>query len=291
MNVIVTITIVLLWFLLQAFQSQSVQTYAPITTTGEPGRCPSENEKEAVRQIISTNVSNLIVNLVAARKGIQQQQCGDGSWTRVAYLNMNDSLQQCPSTWGEYNSNGVRACGQLSRSGSSCDATFYGTGQQYSTVCGRVIGYQFNAPEGFYFNTLPIDSPYVEGVSITHGSPRNHIWSLAAGITGTYIRYSAICPCLTDNGHTGPSPPSFVGDNYYCESGYSGSGHPDEILYTDDPLWDGKNCEGTCCSNGKAPPWFRVDLPNRTSDSIEVRICQHKANVDTPIQLLELYIQ
>ena len=95
-------------------------------------------------------------------------------------------------------------------------------------------------------SNLPIDIPYVEGVSITHGSPCSHIWSLAAGVTETYIGYTAICPCLTDNGHTGPSPPSFVGDNYYCELGYSGSELPDRTLYTNDPLWDGMNCEGTC---------------------------------------------
>ena len=292
MNVLVAITLVLPWFLLQAFQGQSAQIYAPITTTGEPGSCPSEDERETVRQTISMSVSNVIANFVAAGNGKRQRQCGDGSWTQVAYLNMSDSSQQCPSTWREYNANGVRACGQLSRSISGCDATFYRTGQQYRKVCGRVIGYQFGAPEGFLFNTLPIDRPYVEGVSVTHGSPRNHIWSLAAGVTEAHIGYAAICPCLTDNGHTGPSPPSFVSDNYYCESGYSGSDHPDPILYTNDPLWDGKNCEGTCCSNGKSPPWFRVDLPNSTNDNIEVRICQHDPNnIDTPIQLLELYIQ
>ena len=285
MNVIVAITLVLPWFLLQAFQGQSAQTYAPVTTTGEPGSCPSEDERETVRQTISTNVSNVIANFVVGRINDLQRQCGDGLWTQVAYLNMSDSSQQCPSTWREYNTNGVRVCGQLSRSISGCDAPFYRTGQQYRKVCGRVIGYQLNAPEGFLFNTLPIDRPYVEGVSITHGSPCSHIWSLPAGVTEAHIGYMAICHCVTDNGHTGPSPPSFVGDNYYCESG---SDHPDPIH---DPLWDGKNCEGTCCSNGKSPPWFRVDLSNPTSDSIEVRICQHDANVDTPIQLLELYIQ
>ena len=69
MNVIVAITLILLWFLLQAFQSQSAQTYPPVTTTGEPGSCPSEDERETVRQIIHTNASNVIANFVAARNG------------------------------------------------------------------------------------------------------------------------------------------------------------------------------------------------------------------------------
>ena len=299
------VTLVLLWFLLKAFQGQSAQTYAPVTIAGEPGSCPSEDERETVRQIISTNVSNVIAKFVAARNRNITDHCGAGLWTQVAYLNMNDSAQQCPSTWREYNASGIRACGRLSRFTTGCDATFYKTGQRYKKVCGRVIGYQFYVPQGLVFSTLSINHPYVQGVSITHGSPRNHIWSLSAGVSKTFIRfpqtfigYTAICPCVTENGHTGPSPPSFVGDNYYCESGYSGSQlsdqilyTDDQILYTDDPLWDGKNCEGTCCSNGKSPPWFTVDLPNSTSDSIEVRLCQPDTESDTPIKLLELYIQ
>ena len=81
MNVVVTITLVILWFPLQAFQSQSAQTFAPLTTIGEPGSCPSEDERETLRQIICTNVSNVITNFVAAWNGNvndQQRQCGDG---------------------------------------------------------------------------------------------------------------------------------------------------------------------------------------------------------------------
>ena len=40
-------------------------------------------------------------------------------------------------------------------------------------------------------------------------------------------------------------------------------------------------------------PWFSVDLPDSTSDDIEVHICHNQATTDedSPIQLLELYIQ
>ena len=64
-------------------------------------------------------------------------------------------------------------------------------------------------------------------------------------------------------------------------------------LYSEDPLWDGEQCEGECCSNGKSPPWFSVELPNPTSDDIEVRICcgEGTQEDDTPIQLLEIYVQ
>ena len=87
-------------------------------------------------------------------------------------------------------------------------------------------------------------------------------------------------------------PQFFVGTNYYCESGYNGTSNPSSVLYSSDPLWDGSQCEseGSCCSTA---PWFTVDLVNSTSDDIEVRICAdyYEHEEDTPIHLLELYIQ
>ena len=62
---------------------------------------------------------------------------------------------------------------------------------------------------------------------------------------------------------------------------------------SEDPLLDGEQCEGQCCSNGKSPPWFSVELPNPTNDAIEVRICSREGTQqdDVPIQLLEIYVQ
>ena len=66
-------------------------------------------------------------------------------------------------------------------------------------------------------------------------------------------------------------------------------------LYSSDPLWDGEQCEGECCSNGKSPPWFSVELPNPTTDDIEVRICGYhrtaNAYGDVAVQELDIYIQ
>jgi hypothetical protein len=91
-----------------------------------------------------------------------------------------------------------------------------------------------------------------------------------------------------------------VGNNYYCETAYhddtAGTCFVTSMFFPDDPLWDGQQCddEGTCCTGANTPPWFSVDLPSPTSDDIEVRICgdeDTKYNEDTPIQLLEIYIQ
>ena len=101
----------------------------------------------------------------------------------------------------------------------------------------------------------------------------------------------ANCPYSDPPSHR-INPPSFVGDNYYCESGNSGSSYVDHHLHSSDPLWDGKQCEVDCCSNGKSPPWFSVELSNSTTDDIEVRIYNTEGTRDdTPIELLELYVQ
>ena len=58
-------------------------------------------------------------------------------------------------------------------------------GVQYSRVCGKVIGYQCEAPDAFIYYTeskATIDEEYVDGVSITHGPSGSctHIWTFAA---------------------------------------------------------------------------------------------------------------
>ena len=67
------------------------------------------------------------------------------------------------------------------------------------------------------------------------------------------------------------------------------------VLYPTDPLWDGKDCrrlEHACCDPPNLP-WFCKELPQSTTDNLEFRICgnQPLADEDTPIDLVQLYIQ
>ena len=59
----------------------------------------------------------------------------------------------------------------------------------------------------------------------------------------------------------------------------------------DDPLWDGAGCGpmSTCC----APPWFYKQLPQPTTDDIEMRVCRDEdaSNEDIAIEMVEIYIQ
>ena len=81
---------------------------------------------------------------------------------------------------------------------------------------------------------------------------------------------------------------------YYCESGNPNQEWVDQV-FSNDKLWDGEQCshEGTCCTGTNTPPWFSVNLGSPTSDDIEVRIMGSEStdNEDTPIELLEIYVQ
>ena len=72
-------------------------------------------------------------------------------------------------------------------------------GIQYSQVCGRIIGYQFGGTQAFRYviegNPQTINDPYVDGVSLTYGSPRQHIWTFAAAIDETTNNPFSICTC------------------------------------------------------------------------------------------------
>ena len=193
--------------------------------------------------------------------------CGnEGGWTRLAFLNMSDSTVNCPTGFRLYQSGGVRVCGRsVSGSGSCSSVQYPSNGISYSQICGRVIGYYYQTPDGIH--NRDINSYYVDGVSITRGSPRQHVWTLIGGY----------CPCPSN-----PSAP-FVGSNYFCESG------------TGDPLWDGQGCnaeESACCS---APDilWFHRDYNITTTDYIELRVCgdESTSNEDTPVSFYEIYVK
>ena len=119
---------------------------------------------------------------------------------------------------------------------------------------------------------------------MTHGSPRQHIWSFGGGLDEVNSAYA--CPCVTGS-TAGDCIPSFVGQNYFCEAGIP-------RFSCGDPLWDGQGCGPTSsCCTFNSPPWFNVTLSSPTTDDIEVRICGDEGigNEDTPIQLIELYVK
>ena len=216
---------------------------------------------------------------------------GTGGWRRVVYLNMTDPNTTCPSGWQLTNLS-RRICGRVNESDLSCDSvTFPVSGGDYTRVCGRIIAYQYRQPSAFggyndgYVTT--IDGPYADGVILTHGSPRQHIWTFVGGWT-EYPTEWYICPC---DANYNVSAPPFVDGDYFCESGRH-AWRDFNQFFPDDPLWDGDGCtaNSTCCSFNN-PPYFTKQLPSPTTDDVEARLCHRFDYDDTPIEFMELYVQ
>ncbi len=224
-----------------------------------------------------------------------------GPWTRIAHLNMSDPLQNCPIGFKLHEANGTRACGRpYTPSGSCIGIQFSSINLNYSEVCGRIKGYQFGSPDAIdtYYGAAEfnnISSYYADGISITQGYSRVHVWTLMAGLDEyavPAIGGNPFCPCAGNNS-TMHKIQYFVGNDYYCESGNSGKWEAVPIF--SDPLWDGEDCNGNeqnCCNASYLQPWFYKILP-ASDDYIELRVCadQSTDNEDVLFGEYELYIK
>ena len=107
---------------------------------------------------------------------------------------------------------------------------------------------------------------------------------------------SLYCPC--NNGST-VQVPSYVGNDYYCESGNSLPGTScitNMLEFPEDPLWDGQQCggvEGPCCTHPNMP-WFIKTLNETTTENIELRACGTNPfciGSGAALFLIEIYIR
>ena len=222
---------------------------------------------------------------------------GTRGWRRAVYLDMTDPHTTCPSGW---NMTGYskRTCGRNSSGLFTCDsATFPVSGGEYNRICGRIKAYQWGGTVAFYNYyhgyVTTIDGAYACGVSVTHGTLRNHIWTFVAGLSEGNPRSYQVCPC--DATCTISIPP-FMGNDYFCESGINERWDISRhfTLHPNDTLWDGEDClpSSTCCSQHN-PPYFTKQLPTPTTDDIEARICLFSPlqNSNIAVELVELYVQ
>ena len=226
--------------------------------------------------------------------------CGVRGVMRIAYLDTSVS-DTCPSNLTKYEVNGTIMCGRHNRT-VPCDSVYYPSrGVEYSNICGRAVGYSQKgiAVCGFWWSTaiaswdfISINDLYVSGVTITRGPcyDRTHVWTYAAGHSAT-VDDACNCPCAPN----GTAAPSFVGNNYFCESATKyeppvGDGHQ---WYTNYTLWQGNCYEGSNCCPNDGRPWFNVALFSPTNQDIEVRWCGYPGlnlygNVAT--EILELFV-
>ena len=255
------------------------------------------------RDHVNTNNSlvsfNTTTNPVSTFPPAATYTCGNESgWRRAVYLNMTDPNATCPTGW-QVTAYSKRTCGRVSTGKYSCDSAFFPvTGGEYSKVCGRILAYQAGSTRAFESSLnhviQTINSAYVDGVSVTYGIPREHIWTFASGWvnyrTPHSHHFNSVCPCAINrmiNIPYGIVP----GQDFFCESAIR-KPHMDAADYTvhySDPLWDAKNCYGQCCN--LRSPYFIKKLKNPTTNHIEARICLSKSYLysNIAVELIELY--
>ena len=212
-----------------------------------------------------------------------------GGWRRIVNVNISAG-DDCPGEWRKATQSGVSFCRVASDSSHKCSSASFSTnGIRYQRVCGRARGYQKGEGLGMhgYAYNYGIDRDYVSGLSITYSNNlRQHIWTYASG-RGEKISQKYSCPCTSKVAQ----PPSYVGNNYYCESTtwYYASGM---TYYFNDTLWDGVGCIDNCCDD-TTQPWFYRQLNQTIQNDIEVRICTGHgfSSGSTLIDQFELYIQ
>ena len=217
--------------------------------------------------------------------------CGPSNitgWARVGFLNLSDSTVDCPSRFQEQTStNGVRYCRRVEASSGCEEHIFQTNGLNFGRLCGRVTGIQIGTVDGFAPERLDdINNPYIDGVSLTYGNPRQHIWTFA----GYYSAIYPECPCSNGSMRI---PFDFIDQNYFCESGTNTDDFSETIVFDEDLLWDGKMCTNTeipCCNGA---PWFYRSLEATISENISFRLCsdQERMDEDMGFTLVEIYVQ
>ena len=222
-------------------------------------------------------------------------KCGilDINWSRIAYLDMTQPSARCPSSLTEHSNSltGQRACGRSSDQ--RCSSLIFPSQGKYSQVCGQVVGYESGSMDSFGPNRnddRTINDVYVEGISITHGNPRKHLWTYAVGLQEVAM-YNNCFECPRDRAdYRASCIPDFVGNDYYCETGWVSSFTNGRHVW-DDPLWDGKGCHLSTAHSCDRYGWFHKQV-NTTTDYIEVRLCANSGvnNEDVLAELIEIWV-
>ena len=219
-----------------------------------------------------------------------------GGWTTIFKLDTSKG-DSCPPGWIRLTTPGdlPKVVCRSANDASGCYSAIFATYNiTFNKICGKAEGYQKGSSDGFHStkaDTKSINDHYVEGLSITLGNPRKHVWTYAVGGSDDHNYPNSNCPCAAI---PGPDPPAFVGDHYYCESGNTGT-FANNVFYTSDMLWDGYGCfhaNNNCCTNPDMP-WFFRQFSRSMQDYLEVRICntQSFSDENVLVKSIELYIQ
>ena len=142
-------------------------------------------------------------------------KCGgiEGGWMQVVDVDMNKD-STCPAAWQTITTP-RRLC--IGSTTAGCASAHFSThGVSFEHICGQTKSYQKGYPDAFGASIKSIDKAYVDGISITLGSPRKHVWTYAVSHSDRYIKgvSNRLCAPVP-----GASPQDFIKDDYYYESG------------------------------------------------------------------------
>ncbi len=264
---------------------------------GRPGNCI--DLQNATSEVAAAHIRNYLENVANSslnnRLG-RPQNCGGTDWVIVADLNINDTSQTCPKAWQLITAGNLRGCRTL-EPGSCSSVVFHTGGLTYSQVCGRITAVQYGGPDAFsalFRDGQGLEGNYLDGISLTYGrhGSRMHIWSFTITSSLSSSTRSS-CPCIDSTRPWSEVIPSFIGNNYYCDTGNPTLATAKNQYYTDNPVWDGLGCSAnsTCCTANN-PPWFHTELTVPTSDPVEARLCTNaKRNENVVVTRLEMYVK
>ena len=285
-----------------------------LALSSEIGTCLEEHDEKTESDL--SDITDSVESKKETANAIQGfvHPCGGPGWQEVEIFDFRDSDTSCNDApiGSELTPSGSSerpyTCQIATAAPATCNTISFSVDGTYNRVCGRVKAYQLGTPNAFFqhtTNSLSINEAYLSGISITHGGElgnaagvlATHIWSFAAGATQSTADATIMdsrCPC-----DAGSSSPTFVGEDYFCESAIEEdiSGDMtqfDGTFFFRNCLWDGDGCadSSTCCSRIDHP-YFIKDLATPTSEDIDLRVCNSDDAMaeDFAIELIELYVQ
>lgn len=208
-----------------------------------------------------------------------------GGWALVALFDTREG-GVCPSPWRTVDLGEAEppVCARAESQSGSEDSVELIVPQRYREVMGLALGMQFETPDAFSRGSpVGLDGLYVDGLSLTIGVVRRHVFTYAAG-GSDHDEGESQCPCLG-----GASAPEVVGDQFACESGARDAA---EGWLVGDLLWD-DDLDPTSCDAVAAPSYFVADLGEPVDDPLEARLMadQESTNEDVGLVRLELFVR
>jgi hypothetical protein len=216
-----------------------------------------------------------------------EQEADGGGWTRIHNFDVLAG-DPCPAGLSAVTvAHGPKAC---EMSGSALQVPFSVTPPRpWEELRVTVVAFQFGPIDAFASTagSPQIDDSYVDGISLTVGQPRQHLFTWAVGMNDLRGSTQAgRCPCAG-----GADAPGFV-DNFRCESG-SNVDSPRGVWFITDPLFDGFELNAsspTCASEQSGAPAI-IGRPPALSPTAPLDFRMLRTDTDENIGLTRLIIE